>query len=159
MSIAHYGTAARVLAARGALFRTALLTGALFSGVPLVMTASAAAQEQPQVSSHGHSHRHARVTAGAPGAAGQSSGWVDLSQDSASGAGFYPLPPQYRNGAVQTRQQRAIEYANNPIRSAIASEEIGYDFDEGYAFGHGHGIFDPDDGYGTPFFAGYYNNR
>jgi hypothetical protein len=121
----------------------------------------AAVRAQP-AAMHGASHKHARLTAGAPGArggAGQSSGWVDLSQDSASGAGFYPLPQQYRNGALQTRQRRALQYANNPIRAAIASEEIGYDFDEGYAFGHGHGVFDPDDGYGTPFFAGYYNNR
>ncbi len=40
---------------------------------------------------------------------------------------------------------------------AIASEAIGYDYDEGYAFGNGHGVFDPDDGVGTPFFGGYYN--
>ncbi|WP_139223626.1 hypothetical protein [Methylocapsa palsarum] len=123
---------------------------------------SAASASETQTSTVPRGDKHARVTAGEPDArraAGQSSGWVDLSQDSASGAGFYPLPPQYRNGALQTRQRRALEYANNPIRSAIASEEIGYDFDEGYAFGHGHGVFDPDDGYGTPFFAGYYNNR
>jgi hypothetical protein len=129
-----------------------------------IAAAAAAGTQPPSISrgGHGASHKQARLTAGAPGArraAGQSTGWVNLSEDSASGAGFYPLPPQYRNGAVQTRQRRALEYANNPIRSAIASEEIGYDFDEGYAFGHGHGVFDPDDGYGTPFFAGYYNNR
>lgn len=101
------------------------------------------------------SDRRARVAAGA--ASGETSGWANLSEDNASGAGFYPLPRRYRTGALDQRRRRAVEYANNPIRAAIASEAIGYDYDQGYAFGHGHGVFDPDDGYGTPFFAGYYN--
>lgn len=89
-------------------------------------------------------------------AAGGPSGYVDLSQDSQSGAGFYPLPQPYRAAA---RRQRAVQYAGerSAIGTAIASEAIGYDYDEGYAFGHGHGVFNPIDGVGTPFFAGYYD--
>ncbi len=97
---------------------------------------------------------------------GSSAGYVDLSEDSASGAGFYPLPRQYRTGALHERQNRPVEYAGerNPIGFAIQSEAIGYDYDwgvpfgDGYAFSNSHGVFDPVDGVGTPFFGGYYNN-
>jgi hypothetical protein len=106
---------------------------------------------------HAGNHRHAHVRyAAAPERAGGSSGFVDLAEDRQSGAGFYPLPEPYRSGA---RRRRAIQYAGerNAIGAAIASEAIGYDFDEGYAFGNGHGVFNPVDGVGTPFFAGYYS--
>ncbi len=87
-----------------------------------------------------------------------STGFVDLSEDGASGAGFYPLPRQYRTGALQERRRRPAQYAAGPgaIATAVESEAIPYDFDEGYAFGHGHGVFSPMDGVGTPFFGGYY---
>lgn len=113
------------------------------------------------------SHRHAHSgNASVRYAAGEgrrhhargSSGFTDLSQDSESGAGFYPLPTQYRIGAAQERQRRAIQY-RDAIGTAMASEAIGYDFDQGFGFvnTNSHGVFDPVDGYGTPFFAGYYN--
>ncbi len=98
-----------------------------------------------------------RVSYAPPGAGGgPGSGYVDLSQDGQSGAGFYPLPQPYRS---QARQQRAIQYRGerNALGVAIASEAIGYDYDEGYAFGNAHGVFSPVDGVGTPFFGGYYN--
>ncbi|ACK50698.1 hypothetical protein Msil_1752 [Methylocella silvestris BL2] len=96
----------------------------------------------------------------------RSTGYVDLSEDGASGAGFYPLPRQYRTGALHERQNRPIEYAGerNPIGFAIQSEAIGYDYDSGvpfgggYAFSNSHSVLDPIDGVGTPFFGGYYNN-
>ncbi|PNG26617.1 hypothetical protein CR492_08010 [Methylocella silvestris] len=97
---------------------------------------------------------------------GGSTGYVDLSEDGASGAGFYPLPKQYRTGAVHERQNRPVEYAGerNPIGYAIQSEAIGYDYDSGvpfgggYAFSNSHSVLDPIDGAGTPFFGGYYPN-
>jgi hypothetical protein len=103
------------------------------------------------------SNRHAQVSyAATPGGADGASGYVDLSQDSQSGAGFYALPQPYRS---QARRQRAIQYRGerNALGVAIASEAIGYDYDEGYAFGNAHGVFNPVDGVGTPFFGGYYN--
>lgn len=102
------------------------------------------------VSAANHRHGHVAYAAAGP------TGFVDLSQDGGSGAGFYPLPAPYRRDA---RRQRAIEYAGerSAIGTAIASEAIGYDYDEGYYFGNGHGVFNPDDGVGTPFFAGYYD--
>ena len=66
------------------------------------------------------------------------------------------MPQPYRS---QARRQRAIQYRGerNALGVAIASEAIGYDYDEGYAFGNAHGVFNPVDGVGTPFFGGYYN--
>lgn len=133
--------------------KLAVITALAFAfAAPGEASAQSAASAHPR-----HAGRHARVSyAAAPGSAGQSSGYVDLSEDGQSGAGFYALPQPYRRAA---RQQRAIQYRGerNAMGVAIASEAIGYDYDEGYAFGNAHGVFNPGDGVGTPFFGGYYN--
>lgn len=78
---------------------------------------------------------------------------VDLTGDAYSGLGFYPLPRAYRAAAARYGAYRT---ATNPIRFAVASQaiETGYTFPAGndYRFG----VFNPNDGVGTPFFAGYY---
>ncbi len=79
--------------------------------------------------------------------------YAPLVGDRGSGFGFYPLPWVYRVGAWRYRQRRAIE-AQNAIRFAVASQAI-----YSYVFpsdDNRHGVFNPYDGYGTPFFAGYY---
>ncbi|WP_374310194.1 hypothetical protein [Methylocella sp.] len=83
-------------------------------------------------------------------------GWTNLSQDPESGAGFYPLPGGA--GTLQERSRRPVAYANerSAIGTAIQTEAIAHDYDEGYAFGNGDDVFDPDEGVGTPFFGGYY---
>jgi hypothetical protein len=110
-----------------------------------------------------HAGRHVGVSYAPTGrrlSGGQTSGFVPLVGDPDSGLGFYPLPQKYQVGAARYRQRRAIQYAND-IHYAIASEAIGYDYlfpeDEGVGFGNHHGMFNPIDGYGTPFFAGYYH--
>jgi hypothetical protein len=79
---------------------------------------------------------------------------VDLVGDEYSGLGFYPLPRQYREAATRYGRYRI---ATNAIRYAVASQaiETGYFFPAGddYRFG----VFNPNDGVGSPFFAGYYN--
>ncbi len=81
---------------------------------------------------------------------------VTLSGDRASGLGFYPLPPRFRNDP----EWRGGGHRGDAIRYAIASEAgTGlYDGIGGAIYGerHHHGLFNPVDGYGTPFFAGYY---
>ena len=81
-------------------------------------------------------------------------GLVTLVGDRESGLGFYPLPSQYRGrGRVADRRGDAIRYA------------VGAEMGNGYFYGlggedygerHHHAVFNPVDGYGTPFFAGYY---
>lgn len=86
-----------------------------------------------------------------------SSGFVDLSGDDGSGAGFYALPRPYREDARRDRAARAAD-GKSAIGAALASEAVGDEFDEGYVFGNSHSVFNPVDGVGTPFFGGYYPN-
>jgi hypothetical protein len=63
-----------------------------------------------------------------------------------------------RIAAWRYRQRRAMQAAS-AIGFAIASTAVysnAYQFGYGYGFGHHHGVFDPVDGVGSPFFAGYY---
>src|ERR1700733_5393179 len=73
---------------------------------------------------HAANHRHAHVSYAATTGPHAPSGFVDLSQDGGSGAGFYPLPQPYRSDA---RRRRVVQYAGerNAIGTAIASEAIG----------------------------------
>lgn len=90
---------------------------------------------------------------------GNSPRFVALVGDKDSGLGFYPLPWHYRVAAWRWKQKRAWESAE-ALRAAVASTAIysyGYGFPGAYTFGHRHGVFNPVDGYGTPFFAGYYS--
>ncbi|VFU10284.1 conserved exported protein of unknown function [Methylocella tundrae] len=145
--------------------KTAATLAAIATLALALMMSAGQASEATKGTAASHRRAHAQRTSLSYAAeerrrrpAHGSSGFVALSQDGESGAGFYPLPPQYRIGAAQERQHRKIQY-RNAIGTAMASEAIAYDFDQGYGFvnTNSHGIFDPVDGYGTPFFAGYYN--
>ena len=82
------------------------------------------------------------------------SGLVALVGDRESGLGFYPLPRQYRTeGAPRDRRGDAIRYA--VATEAGTSYYYGQGGD-GFADRRGRTLFNPVDGYGTPFFAGYY---
>ncbi|WOJ90515.1 hypothetical protein RZS28_04250 [Methylocapsa polymorpha] len=89
---------------------------------------------------------------------GRPSHFAALVGDPESGLGFYPLPWQYRIGAWRWRQRHAMQVAND-IGFAIASTAVySYPYWGGYGYGHHHGVFDPFDGVGTPFFGGYYRD-
>ena len=76
--------------------------------------------------------------------------------DRESGLGFHALPNHLRPIHPVDRRGDAIRYA-------IATE-AGYGYyygiggDEGFRGGHHHALFNPVDGYGSPFFAGYYGS-
>jgi hypothetical protein len=79
--------------------------------------------------------------------------FAELVGDPDSGAGFYPLPWVYRVGAWRAHQRQAFN-SYNAIRFAIMSQAM-----YSYVFPYNDnrpGVFNPYDGYGTPFFAGYY---
>ena len=80
--------------------------------------------------------------------------YTDLVGDSYSGLGFYPLPRAYRAAATRYGEHRI---ATNAIRYAVASQalETPFFFPAG-GNGYRYGVFNPNDGVGTPFFAGYY---
>jgi hypothetical protein len=81
-------------------------------------------------------------------------GLVNLVGNRESGLGFYDLPPQFRNHPpVRDRRGDAIRYA--VATSAGTNYYYGYCCG-GFSEGHHHTVFNPVDGYGSPFFAGYY---
>jgi hypothetical protein len=76
--------------------------------------------------------------------------------DPESGLGFYPLPMRYRIGAWRYRLRNPRPYWQNPVLSAMAADAVRCNAwipaDRGYVCG----VYNPIDGVGTPFFAGYY---
>jgi len=108
---------------------------------------------------YAHGTLHAGV-AYAPGAYVASRGrghhFADLVGDPYSGYGFYPLPLKYRVGAWRYRVTHQASPLDNPVLFAIATDAAGYHGWVPGEWGHAHDMFNPIDGVGTPFFAGYY---
>lgn len=111
-------------------------------------------------------HRHATygsyVGAMRPGAVYTSHGhYAALVGDPGSGVGFYPLPYQYRVGAWRYRMSTPPlpPWINpNPVIAAAQAQSVRY-----YGWGdptaadsYRYGVYNPIDGVGSPFFAGYY---
>lgn len=90
---------------------------------------------------------------------GQGTGhhFVPLVGDPGGGYGFYPLPTQYRVGAFRYHLNHPPHYWDNPVLFAIATDAAGYHGRmPGERYYSGNDMFNPYDGVGTPFFAGYY---
>ena len=83
---------------------------------------------------------------------------IDLVGDPESGFGFYPLPVRYRIGAARYRATHPRPPWDNPVLFAIAADASRYydwiPTNQGYRYG----VFNPEDGVGTPFFGGYYGS-
>lgn len=131
------------------------ITLAIIAAFALACAAPLQASEHRSV--HGHAtikgpavlYAHGR----APHGRARSGYFADLVGDPDSGAGFYPLPWVYRVGAWRAHQRQAYN-SYNAIRFAIMSQAM-----YSYVFPYNDnrpGVFNPYDGYGTPFFAGYY---
>ena len=92
---------------------------------------------------HGVSRRHG-------------TGFADLVGDPGGGLGFYSLPARYRVGAWRYRVRHQRPPWQNPVLFAIAADAVRYNdwivTNQGYRYG----VFNPNDGVGTPFFGGYY---
>jgi hypothetical protein len=89
-------------------------------------------------------------------------GYVDLVGDRESGYGFYPLPEPFRAGAARYRYRLAHRYYGpygNPLQQAVIDDAVrSWSWAPASAvYGYRYGVFDPIDGVGTPFFAGYYS--
>jgi len=92
-------------------------------------------------------------------AAGRRHGrYVALVGDPDSGFGFYPLPGQGHAASGPTRGRPWGPFPRlDPLQIAIATNTARFESwvpaNEGYRYG----VFNPIDGVGTPFFAGYYS--
>lgn len=86
--------------------------------------------------------------------------YVDLVGDRRSGLGFYPLPASIRASAERYRLAHSYYGPyGNPVQQAVIADSV-----RSWAWtptsavnGYRYGVFDPIDGVGTPFFAGYYS--
>jgi hypothetical protein len=126
--------------------------------------ASAGAAEAASKISH---HRHTLVYGGyvgamQPGAVYTSRGhYTALVGDPGGGLGFYPLPYQYRVGAWRYSMRTPPLppwITPNPVIAAAQAQSVRY-----YGWGdptpasdYRYGVYNPIDGVGSPFFAGYY---
>jgi hypothetical protein len=135
-------------------------------------TSVVSAQVQSRKSVHSHyrqeSHRqvsgpHYRTTLRSIGprghiyTTGRRGHYIDLAGDPESGYGFYPLPVRYRIGAWRYRVSHQRPPWQNPVLFAIAADAARYNYwiptdQQSYH----SGVFNPYDGVGTPFFAGWY---
>ncbi|WP_152428375.1 hypothetical protein [Methyloferula stellata] len=86
--------------------------------------------------------------------------YVDLVGDRKSGLGFYPLPASIQAGAERYRLAHSYYGPyGNPVQQAVIDDSV-----RSWAWtptsavnGYRYGVYDPIDGVGTPFFAGYYS--
>ncbi len=141
-------TASRCTARRtGTLGGTVLL--ALLSALP----ASAAPRQHRFNASVGYDHAARR---------GSGNGRELVSDGPGTGFGFYRLPQPYRVAAAIHRDRQAAAVRQTVITDALTNGNGGYGFalpgDSVYGFGNraSYGVFSGSDGYGSPYFAGYY---
>lgn len=88
---------------------------------------------------------------------GRRAGGVDLVGDPYSGYGFYPLPIEIRIAAARYRQRYGSPWWRNPVLAAVAADALRTPCYIPANQGYRCGVFNPIDGVGTPFFAGYYS--
>jgi hypothetical protein len=134
---------------------------ALIKKTTLAIIAAFALASPLQAAEHRAAHNHAAIKGSAVlyahGRAlhgrARSGHFADLVGDPDSGVGFYPLPWVYRVGAWRAHQRQAYN-SYSAVRFAIMSQAM-----YSYAFPYNDNrpsVYNPFDGYGTPFFAGYY---
>jgi len=144
-------------------FRTGLAVAALLS----VGTLPAAAQthhKRHHVVAHGYGHhvRHGGASIGylPMGASGRGAGYKELVGDPDSGVGFYPLPTRYRIGAYRYHQRGdgVPRYIRNGVLYAMMADQARYWYWNATPTvdAYKYGVYDPYDGVGTPYSAGYY---
>jgi len=124
----------------------------------------AAALAKQSVTSHGvtaYASRQVRARVGyAPRAYGITRGrrtvFADLVGDPDSGYGFYALPPEFQMGAARYRAVHRRYWRQNPVVAAMAADAVRNPCWIPANQAYRCGVYNPIDGVGTPFFAGYY---
>ena len=106
--------------------------------------------------------RHARVGVSFDRAARGHGGAALVSDGPGTGFGFHRLPQPFRFAAAVHRDRQARAVRDTVITDALTNGNGGYGFalpgDSVYGFGNrgSYGVFSGADGYGSPYFAGYY---
>ena len=110
---------------------------------------------------HGHAFARGRITYmrhAYRGPGGHGRGFVELVGDPDSGVGFYPLPYRYRIGAWRHHMRnRRPPWIENGVIFAMMADSARYHYYFATPINsYRYGVYDPFEGVGTPFFAGYY---
>ena len=83
-----------------------------------------------------------------------------VSDGPGSGFGFHHNPAPFRVGAAIARDRQRDAVRSAVAADAIGSQPYGYGFYGDSVYGQGtnaaYGVFNGSDGYGSPYFAGYY---
>ncbi len=148
---------------RAGLISSVLAVGALALAAPAQAAPAktkSTDEGRPSLSRHPHGRLvyapASRRGASGRGAIGRGAGFADLVGDPDSGLGFYPLPARYRIGARRYRLRHERPPWQNPVLFAIAADAARYSYWIPANREYRYGVFNPYDGLGTPFFAGYY---
>ena len=141
-----------------------LRLAAVLAGTAALMLAA------PASAAPRHHARHAAAAAGVSydrsGHASNSGYHTLVSDGPGTGFGFHRLPGGYRVAAAAARDRHA-DSQRAAIHSAIADDAVesygafgdGLAGDGGFGvngYGNGRGVFSYPDGYGSPYFAGFY---
>ncbi len=135
-------------------------TAGVLAIVVTLAYATGAAAQQSKASHHWHRMVYGGyVGAIQPGAVYTSRGhYTALVGDPGGGLGFYPLPYQYRVGAWRYHMRNWRPPWDNPVIQAAQAQAVRY-----YGWGdptpadsYRYGVYNPIDGVGSPFFAGFY---
>ena len=137
-----------------------------FAGALALAFGSAGAQAAARHHHHAAHYSHYRTIGGMsvgvmqPGKVYSRQGhYQELVGDPHGGVGFYPLPYQYRVGAWRYHMRNAPPpWAVPPVIAAARDQAV-----ENYSWemptpesAYSYGVYNPVDGVGSPFFAGYY---
>jgi len=87
---------------------------------------------------------------------GRGTGLADLVGDPRSGYGFHPLPIEVQIAAARYRFMHRRWPWQNPVLAAMAADAVRNPCYIPANQAYRCGVFNPIDGVGTPFFAGYY---
>ena len=140
--------------------RTTKVAIALTTGAGLLSPSIASARAAAPAIRHAHHGVHFAGTRGAAGTAQRGGYQALVSDGSGTGFGFHHLPYPLHVAAVDAHNRQAAA-----VRSAVTTDAFtqgfnSYGFRGDSTYGEGnrasYGVFDGPDGYGSPYFAGYY---
>jgi hypothetical protein len=145
------------------------LVAAILAPTLLAVVAACAAPAAAQGSHHRAHHarhvayRHSGAGVGylPLGASGRGEGYQELVGDPDGGVGFYPLPTRYRIGAYRYHMRDAglPPYLRNGVLYAMMADRARYGYWNATPINsYKYGVYDPFEGVGTPYFAGYYGS-
>lgn len=134
----------------------------LRSSTFLVASAALLAFSSPSFAAARHHHHYRADVSYSDGGHHGAGGQALVSDGPGTGFGFHRLPAPYRIGALIHRDRQAAAVRSAVFDDAVSQGNgpygVGLPGDSVYGYGNGatYGVFSGADGYGSPYFAGWY---